>query len=204
MSERNPYDGGQSSPAPRRPLDAAAMKAFAHPLRMEMYTYLSDHGAATATMLAAHTGESTGQTSYHLRQLERHGFIAEDSTRGKGRERWWKAEGFAMHGIELAEDRGARPAVEALLRHQVEQQMATIADWFQRADQEPPEWWKATLTSHASMNLTRDELAGLSSEMAAIVDKYAEISHANASGETEGTRRIRLYLDLFPLPTSSN
>ena len=33
-------------------LDAAAMKAFAHPLRMRMFSVLSNSGPATATRLA--------------------------------------------------------------------------------------------------------------------------------------------------------
>ena len=123
MSERK----RPRQPEPSRPVDATAMKAFAHPLRMAMYDYLNDHGAATATMLARHTGESTGQTSYHLRQLERHGFVTEDVGRGTGRERWWRAVGFRMRGVELARDSATRPAVASMLRNQVNHQAATLA-----------------------------------------------------------------------------
>ena len=34
---------------------------------------------------------NTGATSYHLRQLAQHGFVAEDAERGNARERWWAA-----------------------------------------------------------------------------------------------------------------
>ena len=77
-----------------RTLDVAALKAFSHPLRMRLYDLLKDGGPATASMLARAIGESTGQTSYHLRQLERHGLITEDTGRGTGRERWWQPVGF--------------------------------------------------------------------------------------------------------------
>src|SRR4051812_20780489 len=63
------------------PLGAEAIKAFAHPLRTAMYQYLSAHGSATASQLARQFVENTGATSYHLRQLEKHGLIEDDPDR---------------------------------------------------------------------------------------------------------------------------
>ncbi|MBK0296654.1 helix-turn-helix transcriptional regulator, partial [Bacillus sp. S34] len=60
-----------------RVLDLPSMKALNHPLRTELFNELAAHGPATATTLAERVGESTGSTSYHLRQLEKHGFIEE-------------------------------------------------------------------------------------------------------------------------------
>ena len=57
---------------------------------MQLCDQLSLHGPATATQLAARLEESSGATSYHLRQLEKYGFVEEDPTRGTGRERWWR------------------------------------------------------------------------------------------------------------------
>jgi hypothetical protein len=42
-------------------------------------------------MLATEYGEDRGATSYHLRQLARYGFIAEDTARSAGRRRYWRA-----------------------------------------------------------------------------------------------------------------
>lgn len=83
----------ESKPLPfrARAIGPEELKALAHPLRMAMYDYLSEHGSATASQLGRHLGESSGQTSYHLRQLEKHGFVVEDSARGNGRDRWWRA-----------------------------------------------------------------------------------------------------------------
>ncbi len=36
-------------------------------------------------------GANTGTTSYHLRQLEKYGFIEEIPDRSTGRERWWRS-----------------------------------------------------------------------------------------------------------------
>jgi AcrR family transcriptional regulator len=50
---------------------------------------LQTSGPSTATKLAAATGESSGLTSYHLRQLAAAGLITEADQ--DGRKRWWQA-----------------------------------------------------------------------------------------------------------------
>jgi DNA-binding transcriptional ArsR family regulator len=70
-------------------LDVTAVRALAHPLRLRLLDLLRFDGPATATMLAGRVEESSGSTSYHLRQLARHGFIEEVAKRDGGRERWW-------------------------------------------------------------------------------------------------------------------
>ena len=59
---------------PDRQLDMESLKALAHPLRVQILDTLSTYGQFTASGLAERLGESSGATSYHLRQLERHGF----------------------------------------------------------------------------------------------------------------------------------
>ena len=73
-----------------RIVDASALKGLAHPLRMAILESLETRGRATASMLAADLGESSGATSYHLRQLFRHGFVEEVPDHGNARERWWR------------------------------------------------------------------------------------------------------------------
>ena len=58
---------------------------------MQLLDALRHGGPATASQLAERLGESSGATSYHLRQLAAHGFVEDAPERGKGRERWWKA-----------------------------------------------------------------------------------------------------------------
>ena len=208
MDERKPLsdDASADRPAYLAPaIDATAMKAFAHPLRMAMYDYLNDHGSATATMLARHTGESTGQTSYHLRQLQRHGFVAEDVGRGTGRERWWKAVGFSMNGYEMAHDSAARPAVEATLRRQVAQRAEALADWFERSETEDKEWVASSLNSRVTGELTLEEATALGEALMTVLHEHTEAakqrreSGGESASEDGARRRVRVYLDVFPL-----
>jgi AcrR family transcriptional regulator len=60
-----------------------------HPLRQRLLRMLQTSGPSTATKLATATGESSGLTSYHLRQLAAAGLITEADQ--DGRQRWWQA-----------------------------------------------------------------------------------------------------------------
>lgn len=212
MVDRKPLPDAPFSGDPAylaRRIDANAMKAFAHPLRMEMYDYLNDHGSATATMLARHTGESTGQTSYHLRQLERHGFVAEDPGRGTGRERWWTSVGFRMDEVDLAKDSTVRPAVMAMLRNQITQHAEALTKWFERSDGEPQEWRKAAINNRSTAVMTASEMGDLSRAVMELIHEHTEQAkarHNETSPTGSGTdalrdedRRVRLYLNIFPL-----
>ncbi|MFC7646242.1 ArsR/SmtB family transcription factor [Streptosporangium lutulentum] len=70
--------------------DPAKLKALAHPLRRLMLRHLNVHGPATSTTLGEVLNAKTGTTSYHLRLLEKCGFIEEIPERSTGRERWWR------------------------------------------------------------------------------------------------------------------
>ena len=70
--------------------DLDTLRAVAHPLRMRLLGALRAEGPATASELARRLGESSGSTSYHLRQLERFGFVA-DAPGPSRRERRWRA-----------------------------------------------------------------------------------------------------------------
>src|SRR3954468_7861957 len=82
---------------PVRPMDAAQLRALAHPLRLQLLEVLHSEGPATATQLGRKLGESSGATSYHLRALHRVGMV-EEAEQKNGRERWWKRseERFAI------------------------------------------------------------------------------------------------------------
>lgn len=71
--------------------DPRALRALAHPLRARLLGELRLRGEATASELGRRLGESSGATSYHLRQLERYGFVAECAEQPSRRERRWQA-----------------------------------------------------------------------------------------------------------------
>lgn len=132
-----------------------ALKALTHPLRLRMLGILRIEGPATATTLATRLGLNTGATSYHLRQLEKHGFVVEDTERGNARDRWWKAAHQAtMTDTAQPTDPAEKETLEAYLQAVV----VTATQTLQRSVEElpllPPEWSDATTYSDWVTRLT--------------------------------------------------
>lgn len=195
MTEHNPPERIQPPAA-----DSTAMKAFAHPLRMTMYQHLLDRGPATATTLARQLHESTGQTSYHLRQLARHGFVEEDHERGTGRERWWRAKGFAVEAATLAEEPAMLPVITTYLRTQLEQRTIAQREWYGRARTEPAEWIAASVDFTGTVAMTAEETREMVKELEAVIDEHTSRAQEREAAEAGARRRVRIYLDAFPLP----
>ncbi|WP_240930217.1 winged helix-turn-helix domain-containing protein [Streptomyces coryli] len=63
---------------PKEISDLAALKCLAHPRRQLVLQQLTLHGPATSATLARALGLNTGATSYHLRELARHGFVSDE------------------------------------------------------------------------------------------------------------------------------
>src|SRR5215469_2376054 len=77
-------------PIPHKQItDPQALRALAHPLRLQLLEELAISGPATATELGERVGESPANCSWHLRQLARYGFV-EEAGGGVGRQRPWQ------------------------------------------------------------------------------------------------------------------
>ncbi|MGD9484700.1 helix-turn-helix domain-containing protein [Streptomyces sp. TRM70308] len=108
--------------------DAAALKALTHPLRVRLLGLLRERGPATASELAAVTGESSASTSYHLRVLAKYDFVVEAEHRD-GRERRWRAAHSVTSWDNAAMDASpeSRAFVDLMRRRQIEHLGASLA-----------------------------------------------------------------------------
>ena len=177
-------------------LGPEALRAYAHPLRVRMIRHLNDHGPATATTLAQALGESTGQTSYHLRQLARHGLVEEDPCRGPGRERWWRSRSIEF-GPEMLDDPGTAPAMRFLLDRVVEDRAAALRRLM--SGDLPPQW-RATMTSEATLRLDPQEMGELNTALQAALNRFVAISSSRRDDPAWQSRpKVRVYIDSFPL-----
>ena len=190
-----------------REVDAATLKAFAHPLRIRMYGYLKDHGAATASTLAEAMGESSGQTSYHLRQLAKHGLIAEDTSRGTARERWWEAQGFSFGLQAVDEDPAALTAVELVMRQGVEERRRRQLEWVDRQRDEERRWQEVVSFDEATVAMTPAELEEVCEAMGELVSEHVRRAKEACRSEGDrgasgdgGRRTVKIYTQVFPLP----
>ena len=176
--------------------DVHVIRALAHPLRIRMLSFLQQEGPATSTTLARALGESTGSTSYHLRQLARHGLIEEESDRGDGRDRWWTA---AARHYDLAADLDGSPehraAVAELRERVLEHDAAVVASFFEHEDlYEPRVRSEATFTNHV-VYATPEELATVS---ATISEALRALERPHASDRPDGAHRWYGVIRLLP------
>ena len=133
--------------------EVRAIRALAHPLRLELLDLLRFEGPSTATLLGQRLGESSGATSYHLRQLARYGFVAEIPAEGK-RERWWRyQERQLMIPVGKASDMPERTLLAELLSRE-----AHALDRFLAARSRLDEWDEVAFFQSRGFRLTVDEL----------------------------------------------
>ncbi|MFD7940939.1 ArsR/SmtB family transcription factor [Streptomyces sp. NPDC059755] len=190
----------QEEPKHRR-LDARALRGLAHPLRMQMLNALRQRGPATASQLAAQLGESSGATSYHLRQLAAHGFVEDAPEHGKGRERWWRAvdEGVVFDSSEFE---GAGPevlgAAEMFLHEVANNHARELSTWVSTRDRWPESWSRSTDMSDMTLRLTPDLAGELVEKMHELIDSYRD---RVPDEETVGAERVRIHSHLFPITT---
>lgn len=183
-----------------RILDAGALRALAHPLRVKIYDILSQYGPQTASMLADRLGESSGSTSYHLRALAKHDLIREVEGRGTARERWWERPrgGVSFWNPEVSRTPSGRAATQIVMseffRHRQEQLLEFIASGL-GSPEEP--WHEASLISTASAFLTAEQTLELSKKIQALIDEAVD-TYRDQTGE--GVRPVTIRNDLFPLP----
>lgn len=184
-----------------RNLDARSLRGLAHPLRIALLNALRRGGPATASQLAAKLGESSGATSYHLRQLAEYGFVEDAPEHGKGRERWWKAVHMGVQ-LDGALHKDADPAVRGaadLFIHEVANiHTREVATWLGNAHDWPDEWRGSSDLSDMTLRLTPELAHELIEKMHALVDSYRDRVPAE---ETPGAETVRVHTHLFPTHT---
>ncbi|MFH0518775.1 ArsR/SmtB family transcription factor [Streptomyces sp. M41] len=185
-----------------RKLDARSLRGLAHPLRMELLDALRRHGPATASMLAERLGESSGATSYHLRQLAEHGFIEDAPEHGKGRERWWQAvkQNISMgESLLRDEDPAVRGAADTFLYEmaathgrELSTLMATRHDWL-------PKWGDHAMdVSDWNLRLTPALARELIGRMHELLREYDNSEVADDDPDAE---QVRIHTHVFPIAT---
>ncbi|MEU4898120.1 helix-turn-helix domain-containing protein [Streptomyces sp. NPDC044780] len=189
----------QPAPDDVRVLDPRSLRGLAHPLRMRLLGALREYGPATASQLADRLGESSGATSYHLRQLATHGFVEDDPERGKGRERWWKA---VHRGTRLGADKylahpdpAVRGAVNTVLHEVATLHTQETSTWLGTLHGWSEEWQGAWDISDFQMRLTPELAREMRDKLHEVIESYRE---KEVGRDTEGSAPYRVHLHAFP------
>ena len=183
-------------------LTPASLKALAHPLRIGVLGILRADGAATSSELARNLGTNSGATSYHLRQLERHGFVVEVPDMGTTRQRFWRAahDYSILERSRMKEDADAVALIDEVMRLGSRLREAEVVEWIGSQDHWGTEWTDASASDDYLLQLSRDELAELVDGIRSLIVGMATRERSDVPADAEP---VRVHLLAFPISDPS-
>ncbi|MFG6198827.1 winged helix-turn-helix domain-containing protein [Nonomuraea sp. JJY05] len=186
----------------RRLSDPAAMRAFAHPVRLALHELLMRAGAMTAADAAREVGISQALASYHLRQLAKYGFVEQAEARDE-RERPWKA----TETVQEWDDDAAGPeqaAARSLLEQVIaERALSRLAEWQQHRGDEPEEWRGVGGVGNLYLYATPEEVKVLGAAVAELLGPLmARVD--DPSTRPDGARPVLVTQLVVPLPPTDS
>ncbi len=184
-----------------RTSDPAVLRALAHPLRVEILSLLAGSDAAlTASEVAARTEQTVANCSFHLRTLERAGFVVRAEPRG--REKPWRA---AHRHLDLRPDPADRESVVAagaLSALYVQREAARLTAVLTAPEPfDAPEWTDAVTMSMSRFWATAEEMKELGEAVARLTDAFSGRGE-DPSRRPPGARQGRLFAVVNPEPTA--
>ena len=179
--------------------DVRALRALAHPLRNRLLGQLRFAGPATASQLGRAVGESSGATSYHLRQLAAYGFVEEIEGRGSARERWWRAR-HRMTSWEAADvlaQEGGAEVEDEMTRLQLDGHARVLNAWQAQKDELAAEWSAVASLNDYALRMRPDQAKALTRELNDVLTRW--LQEHPAEQPAEGTELVSVLLDIVPL-----
>jgi DNA-binding transcriptional ArsR family regulator len=175
--------------------DPKAIRALAHPLRLDVLQLLGASGPATAAQCARVLGTSQASCSFHLRQLAKYGFVEDAGPGHDRRERQWRAVPARLSIRDGAGGETVRHQIEELV---VERDVQAILDYLRRPDGANPGWeHKAGIVTGMAL-LSPDEAAALKEKWLELLAPYAV--RADGRQPQPGQRPVRYFMSAIPLP----
>jgi predicted ArsR family transcriptional regulator len=179
-------------------VDAAAMRALAHPLKWALMEVLLVEGSATSTRCAEVVGDTQANCSFHLRQLARYGLVEAAPTSSK-RDRPWRMASTDQSWSRVQPDETRARAASELERVFIQHEMAKLMRWERSSHTYPEGWRRAALRTGAQTWLTEAELAELADQISDLMFTYRDRLQ-DPSKRPDGSRPVRLFAVGYPLP----
>jgi predicted ArsR family transcriptional regulator len=173
--------------------DPKAIRALAHPLRLDLLELLTASGPATAAHCGRVLGHSQASCSFHLRQLAKYGFVEEAGPGQDRRERKWRVP----DPRPTLRIRGAGKELERLV---VERETAAILDWLERKPRETAAWRDQSDIVSAVAVLSAEEAAELKARLHQLIEPYLLRSESDTRLLHPDHRAVRYFMAATPLP----
>ncbi|MCX4745686.1 helix-turn-helix domain-containing protein [Kitasatospora sp. NBC_01287] len=196
--------------------DPKAIRALAHPLRLDLMELLATGGPATAARCGRVLGVPQANCSFHLRQLAKYGFVEEAGPGRDRRERQWRVpEVPPTVRVGAGGDRVLKRQLERLV---VEREMQAILDHAAREERRPgppdgggsggggaagvpgADGPPAAALLAAVAVLSAAEAAELADQWQALLAPYIARAGAAAGRPGPGQHHVRYFMAATPLP----
>jgi DNA-binding transcriptional ArsR family regulator len=175
--------------------DPGALRALAHPARLQVVDELFQGPERTASELARITDLTPSAMSYHLHALEKWGIIERAEARDDGRERPWRAAGRSLRwdsDMSVA----AAAAQDVIAAGYLEQLREAFRRWSLVEETESDAWREVAGLGRSFLWLTEEEAKALFDELSEAIRRHGQ--DRDAVEHPEGTRRVLCVLGVVP------
>jgi DNA-binding Lrp family transcriptional regulator len=180
---RNMSSENTRSDTSGRTADPRALRAVAHPVRLDLLELLQRNGPLTASRCAELLGLTPKVCSYHLTLLGRYGLV-EEAGAGKGRARPWRVAPTAALAYvhRPGESKGTSRAADEFARTMLARDVQRIEEFVERRNGLPKSWRNVATLSSNPLRLTAGQLRSMGAEVQAVLDRYRRLSEDAGSG----------------------
>lgn len=177
--------------------DPTAIRALAHPLRLDLLKVLGTLGSATAAQCGRVLGASQASCSFHLRQLAKYGLVEDAGPGSDRRERRWRLPNASLPvRVRDSDDAALNRRVQRLA---VEREMQAILDYRQRPGGVDPEWRGKVSIMAGMAALSPEDAADIRAKWIAVLAPYVDRARAAGPNLQPGQRLVRFFMALTPL-----
>ena len=152
--------------------DVSALKALGHPIRLALLDALLD-GPLTATEAGERLGETAASCSFHLRQLERYGFV-EIASIGPGRKRAWRRLKLNWSLPVQSSGDNTLEAIQHVQSVILDRYFSQIRQALLDLPNKAVSWREAALTTQSVFFITAEELAEYSKAFSDFNTEFAQ------------------------------
>ena len=181
-----------------RVTDPQAIKALAHPMRLDLLELLATTSPATAAQCGRILGVPQANCSFHLRQLAKYGFV-EEAGGGKGRARPWRLTSIGISFGNTHDDPATELAASVLSRLVYERQLDRYRSWLESRGTYPREWRDAANDSEYLYYLTPAELKEFNQEITDLLSSKYQDRLVDPARRPAGSAPVELLMFSFPI-----
>jgi predicted ArsR family transcriptional regulator len=153
--------------------DPLAIRALAHPVRLDLQALLGREGPLTAADAARRLGISQALASHHLRQLAKYDFV-EPAPGKDNRERPWRLVSTSQSWTEASATPEGAAAADVLEQLVAERALEALGRWQEQRRTEDPAWRDHAGIGQTGVYLTAEELAELVTQIDALLQRWVD------------------------------